>query len=98
MSHAQDTQALLNLLSLQVKATQKMIKLNQKDLQVIPTMVTIKSDSLSKTGNEVEFAKATKSSRPGIDLICVIDVSGSMSGIKIDLVKSSLKYILELLG
>lgn len=37
-------------------------------------------------------------SRPGIDLICVIDVSGSMHGSKIELVKKSLSYIIELLG
>lgn len=34
----------------------------------------------------------------GIDLICVIDVSGSMQGIKIDMVKKTLKALLDFLN
>ena len=33
--------------------------------------------------------------RPGIDLICVIDKSGSMGGEKIELVKQTFKYMLQ---
>jgi Mg-chelatase subunit ChlD len=36
--------------------------------------------------------------RPGIDLICVIDVSYSMNGKKLALVKETLLYLLELLN
>lgn len=36
--------------------------------------------------------------RPSIDLICVIDKSGSMKGMKMELVKSTLKYLTELLN
>ena len=35
--------------------------------------------------------------KPGIDIICVIDKSGSMQGEKIKLVKKTLKYIIDLL-
>lgn len=45
-------------------------------------MVSFKSDNKKKELTEMESAKQQKS-RPGIDLICVIDVSGSMSGTKI---------------
>ena len=33
----------------------------------------------------------------GVDLICVVDVSGSMSGSRINLVKESLKYLVKLM-
>jgi Mg-chelatase subunit ChlD len=36
--------------------------------------------------------------RPSIDLICVIDKSGSMSGEKMKQVKETLLYLLELLN
>lgn len=36
--------------------------------------------------------------RAGIDLVCVVDVSGSMQGQKLDLVKNSLRYIMKILG
>ena len=35
--------------------------------------------------------------RTSVDLICVIDVSGSMMGEKIELVRSTMKYLLEAL-
>lgn len=35
--------------------------------------------------------------RTPVDLVCVIDHSGSMAGDKIELVKETLKYITELL-
>ena len=34
----------------------------------------------------------------GVDLICIVDVSGSMSGDKIKLVKESLKYLVKLMN
>ena len=77
------------MLKIEVKANQKIIKLKSKESQTIPAMVSFKSDNKKK---ETELAKDV-SARPGIDLICVIDVSGSMSGTKIELVKKSLKYI-----
>ena len=41
--------------------------------------------------------KTDGGSRTSVDLICVIDVSGSMSGEKIELVKSTMKYLIETL-
>jgi Mg-chelatase subunit ChlD len=37
-------------------------------------------------------------SRAPIDVVCVVDVSGSMSGEKLDLVKNSLRFIMKILG
>lgn len=41
---------------------------------------------------------STKIDRPPIDLVCVVDVSGSMIGRKINLVKDSLRYLMKILG
>ncbi len=41
--------------------------------------------------------QASGGSRAAVDLICVIDISGSMTGQKIDLVRSTMKYVVELL-
>jgi Mg-chelatase subunit ChlD len=38
--------------------------------------------------------KSSGGSRTSVDLICVIDNSGSMSGHKIQLVKDTLKFLL----
>lgn len=63
-------------------------------------MVSVKT--LDKTEQNTEekhkSVKNTESNRPSVDLICVIDNSGSMSGEKIENVKKTLNYLLELLG
>lgn len=41
---------------------------------------------------------SNKFNRPPIDLVCVVDVSGSMIGRKINLVKDSLRYLMKILG
>lgn len=41
---------LLKLLKIEVKASQKMIKLKSKETQVIPAMVSIRSDERKKEG------------------------------------------------
>lgn len=38
---------------------------------------------------------AESSSRGGLDLVCIMDVSGSMSGAKIDLVKNAMAFVTE---
>jgi Mg-chelatase subunit ChlD len=53
-----------------------------KEAQTMPAMISLKTE-----GGE----------RTNVDLICVIDVSGSMSGEKIALVKSTMKYLLDAL-
>lgn len=41
--------------------------------------------------------KSSGGSRTSVDLICVIDNSGSMNGEKIELVKATLRFLLETL-
>lgn len=57
--------------------------------QEIPCILSLKGSSLDK-----DQLYAT---RPGLDLVCVVDVSGSMSGVKLDLVKKTLEFMLTLL-
>ena len=42
--------------------------------------------------------KSNKMIRPAIDLMCVVDVSGSMISRKLNLVKDSLRYLMKILG
>lgn len=50
------------------------------------------------TKGEEDKEQVSLENRPSIDLICVIDRSGSMGGTKIQLVKDTLKLLLELLN
>jgi uncharacterized protein YegL len=54
----------------------------------LPVMASVRSDSLPKELHQ----------RAPIDLVCVIDRSGSMAGEKMKLVQASLKYLLKILG
>ena len=51
-----------------------------------------------KTLDSFNVESMNNSLRPSIDLICVIDKSGSMKGEKMFLVKDTLKYLVELLN
>lgn len=42
--------------------------------------------------------KTSGGNRTNVDLICVLDISSSMGGEKIDLVKKTMKYVLEALS
>lgn len=53
----------------------------------VPAVLTV---STKKLVNKID--------RPPIDLVCVVDVSGSMIGRKINLVKDSLRYLMKILG
>ena len=58
-------------------------------------MVTLKAPSLlSDTASEKELDEL----HVPIDLVCVVDQSGSMSGDKIRLLKETLNYIIEQMG
>ena len=59
--------------------------------QLLECLVSIKSEGHTSAKNE--FLRYNN-----VDLICVIDVSGSMSGAKIDLVRKSLNYVLAKLN
>ena len=52
--------------------------------QSTPVVITISCDDVVQKANPV-------------DLICIVDISGSMGGEKIELVKDSLKYISNLM-
>lgn len=54
--------------------------------------------SVDTQGKSEELAETFLKKRPAVDLVCVIDESGSMQGAKIDLVKQTLLYVLEILN
>lgn len=72
----------------------KTLKLSSSKTETVPVMISLKTN-LPK--NE-EVEKKLEESRPSIDLICVIDRSGSMAGKKIELVKDALRQLLEMLN
>ena len=63
---------------------------------------TLQVNSASETVEPVLFTLKTENTKEGsrvpLDLVCVLDVSGSMSGAKITLLKDTLKYLVDLLG
>jgi len=76
-------------------------KFDSSKTQTIPIMVSLKT----KESDEPESAEESKTgkmeldaNRAHIDLICVIDNSGSMNGYKLENVRKALRYLLELLG
>jgi uncharacterized protein YegL len=54
-------------------------------LQEVPCMVSLKG--VSKDLDEIERV------RPSLDLVCVIDISGSMEGAKVDLVRQTIGFL-----
>lgn len=80
-----------------LKPIQKAFKLNSKTTQTVPAMITLKTldstDEGSKKSEDIDMA-----GRPSVDLICVIDHSGSMSGTKIELVRKTLVSIIDFLN
>ena len=85
--------------------------MNYSLLKVIILLLvsSIKSIDISILKGEKLFNKNTpivvnvvseeiKEKNSNVELICVIDVSGSMKGQKIQLVKQSLKVLLEMMG
>lgn len=73
-------------LKLTIKAQKKVIQFNSKEEQLLPILVNVKTEDKSEE---------QEGDRPPIDLICVIDHSGSMAGEKIALVRNTLKNLLE---
>ena len=71
-----------------MKTNQQKIKLNKNNDRQIPVHVSFNTSS-------IDF---TLENRAHVDLVCVIDRSGSMGGEKIKLVKESFNFLLELLG
>ncbi|CAK94086.1 unnamed protein product (macronuclear) [Paramecium tetraurelia] len=76
---------LLNSVHLNVLPRQKAIQV-QEYSQILPVVLQIQS-----------LKSQLKKQRANIDLMCVVDVSGSMNGEKIKLVQNSLRYIQKIL-
>ena len=71
------------LITFNIKSQYNMIQ-RKKEVQRIPVMFELKSE-------EIEMDE----SRPGIDIVIAIDVSGSMNGQKIKLVRETLQFLVE---
>jgi hypothetical protein len=76
-------------LHMEIKARQKVIKLSSSETQLLPVMVNIKTK---------EMTDEQEGDRSPIDLVCVIDVSGSMAGEKIKLVRDTLTSLLDMIN
>ncbi|KAL4512657.1 hypothetical protein ABPG72_020494, partial [Tetrahymena utriculariae] len=78
---------------LDVKTLQNHFQFNKTQDQTIPIMVSVKS--LDQTNNmEAELNLL----QPNLDLICVIDNSGSMSGCKIENIQNTILQLIEMLN
>ncbi|CAD8203337.1 unnamed protein product [Paramecium pentaurelia] len=77
---------LLNSIHLNVLPRQNSIQI-QEYTQILPVVLQIQS-----------IKSQLKKQRANIDLMCVVDVSGSMEGEKIKLVQNSLRYIQKILN
>jgi len=73
-------------LKLSLRLKKKVVQSNSFSSQTFPMLVSLIADNL-KLNNKAP-----------LDLVCVIDHSGSMSGEKIELVKESFNYLLKFLG
>ena len=78
-------------LKLQIEAPYNFYKVNSQNSLEIPIKISLKA-----LENSMEI-ETDLSNRSAIDLICVVDVSGSMGGHKLELVKKTLKYIISIL-
>ena len=79
-------------ISLSASSLTKAFRVSSSLPQNLPVQVTLVGEEFFE-----ESAKDL-APRPNVDLVCVIDTSGSMSGEKIALVRETLLYILEQLG
>ncbi|CAD8066225.1 unnamed protein product [Paramecium sonneborni] len=80
-----------NNIKFEVKTIYQAVRLLNNKAQYLPGIVSIKAQ-------EKTISENNKNERVGVDLICLIDISGSMIGIKIEMVKQSLIILLQFLG
>lgn len=64
------------------------MKLKKGSNQLLPAMISVRTKE----------SEGDADTRSPIDFVCVIDHSGSMGGSKIELVRSTLKQLLEILN
>ncbi|KAL4452944.1 hypothetical protein ABPG74_002509 [Tetrahymena malaccensis] len=93
--HKNNTYDLEKGLSLDIKTLHKHFQFNKDEDQSIPIMVSVKT--LDST-NYKDIQSNLLEGRPNIDLICVIDISASMSGEKIKSVKQAIIQLINMLN
>lgn len=76
--------------NVEIQAPYQFYKMSQAS-QTIPVKLSL------STMNSILNVENDLLNRANIDLICVVDISGSMSGQKLELVKKTLNYILTIL-
>ena len=81
---------LSEVLDFSISAKNTAVKLNKDENQKLPVMINLSTNKKIDEKKALEF-------RPPIDLICVIDTSGSMSGNKISLVQQTMNYLLTIM-
>lgn len=64
---------------------------------IVSVKTALIGGSCSRGGGS-DSSSAPEPVRPSVDLVCVIDNSGSMSGRKMDNVKTTLKFLLEVMN
>jgi len=69
-----------------IKLRQRILNINSNATQIVPMLVTLLTKDISGT------------EKTSIDLVCVIDKSGSMQGRKIQLLKDTFKVLMDLLS
>ena len=77
---------LKDYIDLELKLKQRILNINSKSAEIIPMLVSLISKDMS--GSE----------KTSIDLVCVIDKSGSMQGRKIELLRQTFDTLMELLS
>ncbi|CAG9315799.1 unnamed protein product [Blepharisma stoltei] len=80
-----------NRLNISMKFAMNYLQLKSTDVQEVPCC-------LSLEGLEAEEEESKQQARSGIDVICVLDVSGSMSGDKLELATKTLEFMVTQLG
>merc|ERR1712170_158645 len=83
------------LFTLSLESAQKQVKLSKND-QNLPVKLTINESKLEELEKEM-LTDDNEGQLASIDVFCVIDRSGSMHGSKLQNVKKSLRYLLDLL-
>lgn len=78
-------------LELSMKFATNYLQLNSREAQEIPC------DLILEAVDENSDLNTTRG-RPGVDIVCAIDISGSMRGAKIDLVKRTLEFMIAKLS